>query len=139
MVYSKSNCLKLNLSISLSFIDTPHWGVSTEEQEVNMIMNKIFVEFQTIFREINDEQKQTIANEIQNFATNLVKWATNIRKTFEIGAIEDTISSRRLIFIVKYWLLTNCKKKDAIAFCISRFSPEIQESMLKLYEPISGE
>jgi ssDNA-binding Zn-finger/Zn-ribbon topoisomerase 1 len=110
-----------------------------EEQEVNMIMNKIFVEFQTIFREMNDEQKQTVEKEIQNFTTNLVKWATNIRKTFEIGAIEDTISSRRLIFIVKYWLLTNCKKKDAIAFCISRFSPEIQESMLKLYEPISGE
>lgn len=111
----------------------------SEEQEKDMILRKINNEFKTIFQSMGNEEKERTYDEINKFVFYLVNWANNIRKTFEVGGIEETISSRRLIFIVKYWLLTGCKQKDAISFCISRFSPEIQESMLKLYEPISGE
>jgi len=71
------------------------------------------------------------------FAENLVKWADIIRKTFEEGAIDEIISTRRLVHIAEAYTIFN-DKMDAIQFCINRFDAETKNSFLDLYTKIDA-
>lgn len=71
------------------------------------------------------------------FAENLVKWADIIRKTFEEGAIDEIISTRRLVHIAEAYTIFN-DKMDAIQFCINRFDGETKNSFLDLYTKIDA-
>jgi hypothetical protein len=66
------------------------------------------------------------------FAENLVKWADIIRKTFEEGAIDELISTRRLSHIAEAYTIFN-DKMEAIKYCINRFDAETKTSFLDLY------
>jgi hypothetical protein len=72
-----------------------------------------------------------------DFAKNLVKWADIIRKTFEDGAIDEIISTRRLIHIAEAYTIFN-NKMDAIQYCINRFDGETKSSFLDLYTKIDA-
>ena len=71
------------------------------------------------------------------FAENLVKWADIIRKTFEEGAIDELISTRRLSHIAEAYTIFN-DKMEAIKYCINRFDNETKTSFLDLYTKIDA-
>jgi cobaltochelatase CobS len=73
----------------------------------------------------------------EEFATNLVKWADIIRKTFEEGAIDELISTRRLVHIAEAYTIFG-DKMDAIQYCINRFDGETKTSFLDLYTKIDA-
>jgi hypothetical protein len=72
------------------------------------------------------------------FAENLVKWADIIRKTFEEGAIDELISTRRLVHIAEAYAIFG-NKVDAIQYCINRFDSETKNSFLDLYSKIDSD
>lgn len=85
--------------------------------------------------------KKVFANlkiEDESFAVNLVKWADIIRKTFEDGAIDELISTRRLVHIAEAYTIFG-SKMDAIQYCINRFDAETKNSFLDLYTKIDAE
>ena len=71
------------------------------------------------------------------FAENLVKWADIIRKTFEEGAIDELISTRRLSHIAEAYTIFN-DKMEAIRYCINRFDGETKTAFLDLYSKIDA-
>jgi len=71
------------------------------------------------------------------YASNLVKWADIIRKTFEDGAIDELISTRRLVHIAEAYVIFG-NKIDAIQYCINRFDSETKTSFLDLYTKIDA-
>jgi hypothetical protein len=66
-----------------------------------------------------------------------VKWADIIRKTFEEGAIDELISTRRLVHIAEAFTIFG-NKLDAIKYCINRFDAETKNSFLDLYTKIDA-
>ena len=110
------------------------------------VLNEAFLErFPVTF----EQEYPTVANEIKilngvsqqigvtdaDFCKRLVDWADIIRKTFYDGGIEDLISTRRLVHIVRAFSIFNDKAK-AIQVCINRFDDETKQSFLELYDKV---
>jgi hypothetical protein len=72
------------------------------------------------------------------FVAHLVDWADIIRKTFYDGGIEDIITTRRLVHIVKAYSIFGDKSK-AIEVCLNRFDDETKQSFLELYDKVDGD
>jgi len=72
------------------------------------------------------------------FSQRLVDWADIIRKTFYDGGIDEIISTRRLVHIMKAYSIFGNKEK-AIKICINRFDQETKESFLTLYDKIDAD
>jgi len=70
------------------------------------------------------------------WATNLIKWANIIRKTYKEGGVDEIISTRRLIHIVEASIMFS--KVDSIKYCINRFDEETKESFFDLYTKIDA-
>jgi hypothetical protein len=68
----------------------------------------------------------------------LVTWADVIRKSFFEGAIDELISTRRLVHIAQAFSMFNDKMK-AIELCVSRFDTETKATFLDLYTKIDAE
>ena len=63
-------------------------------------------------------------------------WADIIRKTFYDGGVEEIISTRRLVHIVKAYNIFGDKAK-AIQVCVNRFDDETKkQSFLELYDKV---
>ena len=73
--------------------------------------------------------------EDRDFCKRLVDWADVIRKTFYDGGIEEIISTRRLVHIVRAYAIFGDKAK-AIQVCVNRFDDETKQSFLELYDKI---
>ena len=73
----------------------------------------------------------------QEFVEKLVDWADVIRKTFYEGAIDDVITTRRLVHIVNAYRMFGDKLKS-IQMCISRFDEETRNAVLDLYTKIDA-
>ena len=73
--------------------------------------------------------------EDRDFCKRLVDWADVIRKTFYDGGIEEIISTRRLVHIIRAFSIFGDKAK-AIQVCINRFDDETKQSFLQLYDKI---
>ena len=73
-----------------------------------------------------------------DFLNRLVDWADIIRKTFYDGGIEDIISTRRLVHIVRAYSIFNDKAK-AMKVCINRFDDETKQSFLELYDKVDAD
>jgi hypothetical protein len=71
----------------------------------------------------------------KDFCKRLVDWADVIRKTFYDGGIEEIISTRRLVHIVRAYAIFGDKGK-AIQVCVNRFDDETKQSFLELYDKI---
>ena len=69
------------------------------------------------------------------FCQRLCDWSDIIRKTFYDGGIEDLISTRRLVHIVRAYSIFG-KKEKAIQVCINRFDDETKQSFLELYDKV---
>ena len=73
-----------------------------------------------------------------DFCSRLADWAQIIRKTFADGGIDELISTRRLVHIVKAYSIFG-SKEDAIQFSINRFDDETKQAFLELYDKIDAD
>ena len=73
--------------------------------------------------------------EDRDFCKRLCDWSDVIRKTFYDGGIEEIISTRRLVHIVRAYSIFGDKAK-AIQVCINRFDDETKTAFLELYDKI---
>ena len=73
-----------------------------------------------------------------DFISRLVDWGDIIRKTFYDGGIEEIISTRRLVHIVRAYSIFKNKAK-AIQVCVNRFDDETKQSFLELYDKVDAD
>ena len=71
------------------------------------------------------------------FVENLCQWADVVRKSFEQGAVDEIISTRRLVHIAQAFKLFGDKMK-AIELCVSRFDTETKTAFLDLYSKVDA-
>ncbi len=69
------------------------------------------------------------------FCQRLCDWSDIIRRTFYDGGVEDVISTRRLVHIIRAYAIFG-KKEKAIQTCINRFDDETKQSFLELYDKV---
>lgn len=74
-----------------------------------------------------------VGADAKEFAKTLVSWADGIRKTFEDGGIEEIITTRRLVHIVKAFGIFADREK-AVTACIARFDDDTRASFMDLYK-----
>jgi len=72
-----------------------------------------------------------------DFCKRLVDWGDIIRKTFYDGGIEEIISTRRLVHILRAYSIFNDKIKS-IQVCINRFDDETKQAFLELYDKVDA-
>ena len=70
------------------------------------------------------------------FAETLVKWAEAIRRTFEDGGVDETITTRRMIHIVRAFAIFKDQKK-AVELCCNRFDTATKAAFLDLFEKVA--
>ena len=113
------------------------------------VLNEAFLErfpvtFEQAYPSVNNEIKllSLHADKIgvidAEFIKKLVDWADIIRKTFYDGGIEDLISTRRLVHIVRAFSIFKNKAK-AIQVCINRFDDETKQSFMELYDKVDAD
>jgi len=73
----------------------------------------------------------------KDFVDNLVQWADVVRQTFEQGASDEIISTRRLVHIAKAFDIFGDRMK-AIQLCLNRFDEETKTAFLDLYTKIDA-
>jgi hypothetical protein len=71
------------------------------------------------------------------FVERLVAWAEIIRKTFYDGGVDEIISTRRLVHIIRAFGIFG-KRKKAIDVCVARFDDETKQSFMELYSKIDA-
>ena len=76
--------------------------------------------------------------EDRDFCKRLVDWGDVIRKTFYDGGVDEVISTRRLVHIIRAYSIFGNKMK-AIDVCTARFDDETKQSFIELYDKIDGE
>ena len=108
------------------------------------VLNEAFLErfpvtFEQEYPTATTEQK--ILGKIckdEEFCKRLSDWADIIRKTFYDGGIEEIISTRRLVHIVKAYSIFGDKAK-AIQVCVNRFDDETKQAFLELYDKVDAD
>jgi len=73
-----------------------------------------------------------------DFCKRLVDWGDIIRKTFYDGGIEEIISTRRLVHIIRAYAIFKDKAK-AISVCVNRFDDETKQAFLELYDKVDAD
>ena len=112
------------------------------------VMNEAFLERFSITMEqeypnASTEKKIVLKNMEQlecvddAFATHLCTWAEIIRKAFDEGSINDLISTRRLVHIIKTYSIFGDRMK-AIELCLNRFDRETKNSFMDFYKAIDA-
>ena len=74
----------------------------------------------------------------KDFCENLANWADIIRKTFNDGGIDEVISTRRLVHIIRAFAIWQDRMK-AIKVCVNRFDDKTKQSFLELYDKIDAD
>ena len=76
--------------------------------------------------------------EDRDFCKRLCDWGDIIRKTFYDGGIEEIISTRRLVHIIRAYSIFNDKTK-AIQVCVNRFDDETKQAFMELYDKVDAD
>jgi MoxR-like ATPase len=71
------------------------------------------------------------------FAETLVKWADAIRRTFADGGVDETITTRRMIHIVRAYAIFK-KREKAVELCCNRFDTATKTAFIDLYEKVAN-
>ena len=74
----------------------------------------------------------------EEFCNNLANWADIIRRTFKDGGIDEVISTRRLVHIMRAYAIWGDRMK-AIKVCVNRFDDETKQSFIELYDKIDAD
>ena len=113
------------------------------------VLNEAFLErfpvtFEQTYPTVTTEQKilegvsLDLGIDDRPFCKYLCDWADIIRKTFYDGGIEEVISTRRLVHIIRAYSIFNDKNK-ALQVCINRFDDETKASFVELYDKVDAE
>jgi len=113
------------------------------------VLNEAFLErfpvtFEQQYPSVKTEQKilenisQTLNVDNVDFCKHLVDWGDIIRKTFYDGGIEEIISTRRLVHIIRAYSIFNDKAK-AIQVCVNRFDDETKQAFMELYDKVDAD
>ena len=73
------------------------------------------------------------------FIDKLVNWADIIRKTYIEGAIDELITTRRLVHISNAYKIFNMDRIKSISMCVNRFDVETKTAMLDLYTKVDSD
>ena len=73
----------------------------------------------------------------KDYIKHLCDWANIIRSTFKEGGIDEVISTRRLVHIVKAYAIFGSKEKS-ISTCINRFDDETKQALQELYDKVDA-
>ena len=112
-------------------------------------MNEAFLErfaltFEQEYPSVKTEQKilEKVSGNLgaldEEFCVHLANWADIIRRTFKDGGIDEVISTRRLVHVIRAFAIWQDRMK-AIKLCINRFDDETKQSFLDLYDKIDGD
>jgi len=74
----------------------------------------------------------------KEFCSHLANWADIIRRTFNDGGVDEVISTRRLVHIVRAFAIWQDRMK-AIKVCTNRFDEETKQSFIELYDKIDAD
>ena len=108
------------------------------------VLNEAFLErfpvtFEQEYPSASIEKKILSAScDDEQFVSHLVDWAGIIRKTFYDGGIDEIISTRRLVHIIRAYSIFGDKAK-AIKVCLNRFDDETKQSFMELYDKVDLE
>ena len=75
--------------------------------------------------------------EDREFCEKLAQWADIIRKTFNDGGIDEVISTRRLVHIIRAYAIFG-KRMKSIEVCVNRFDDETKTSFIELYDKLDS-
>ena len=112
------------------------------------VLNEAFLErfpltFEQEYPTIKIEQKllHNYCSELNccddEYIENLGTWAEIIRKTFKEGGVDEVISTRRLVHIIRAFAIFKDRLK-AIKLCLNRFDDETKAAFLELYSKIDA-
>lgn len=73
----------------------------------------------------------------EEFADTLVKWAESIRRTFDDGGVDETITTRRMTHIVRAFAIFKNRSK-AVELCCNRFDSATKLAFIDLYDKVSN-
>ena len=76
-------------------------------------------------------------NKNTEFVDNLILWSTAIRTSFTEGAINDLITTRRLVHIANAYSIFK-DRMVAINMCVNRFDDETRSAMVDLYSKVDA-
>ena len=108
------------------------------------VLNEAFLErFPVTFEQYypTPAQEKNILMKLSDdsdFCGRLVDWADIIRKTFYDGGIDEIISTRRLVHIIRAYSIFGNKAK-AIDVCTARFDDETKQAFLELYDKVDAD
>ena len=108
------------------------------------VLNEAFLErfpvtFEQSYPSVKTEEKiLNLLCDDKDFCKRLVDWGDIIRKTFSDGGVEEVISTRRLVHIVKAYSIWKNKEK-AIEVCVNRFDDETKQAFLDLYDKVDAD
>ena len=108
------------------------------------VLNEAFLErFPVTFEQqyptpANEQKILDLVSKETEFNKRLVDWADIIRKTFFDGGIDEVISTRRLVHIVRAFQIFGNRAK-AITTCISRFDDETKQAFQELYDKVDAD
>ena len=74
----------------------------------------------------------------KEFCSHLANWADIIRRTFNDGGVDEVISTRRLVHIIRAFAIWQDRMKE-IKVCTNRFDDETKQSFLELYDKIDAD
>ena len=96
-------------------------------------------EYPTVAIETNILKKIAASLSVKDdkFCENLANWADIIRKTFKDGGIDEVISTRRLVHIIRAYAIFG-KRMKAIEVCVNRFDDETKQVFMDLYTKIDA-
>jgi MoxR-like ATPase len=97
-------------------------------------------EYPTVQIETKILKKAATAYNVEDFefCEKLANWADIIRKTFADGGIDEVISTRRLVHIIRAFAIWQDRVK-AIKVCVNRFDDETKQSFIELYDKIDAD
>lgn len=99
--------------------------------------NQDYPNAKTELKIINNLMKQ-FGCENAEFAETLVKWADAIRRTFEDGGVDELITTRRLVHVVRAYSIFKDDKK-AVELCCNRFDDITRTAFIDLFDKIATE
>ena len=73
-----------------------------------------------------------------DFSDHLTKWSEIIRKSFYEGAVDEIISTRRLVDIVNAFDIFGSREK-ALSMCLARFDEDTKEAFMNLYSKVDAD
>lgn len=72
----------------------------------------------------------------EEFAKLLVKWAEAIRKTYDDGGVDELITTRRMVHIIRAFAIFKDKQK-AVQLCCNRFDTSTKAAFIDLMDKMS--